>query len=80
MHNIFNQKVPKHILNRFNDNNSDHSYYTRSSPSYNFIHVTTSRFEIQKSAFSRVEAKIWDEICDKAYFKNETPLFSLLRF
>lgn len=80
MHNIFETKGSPKILNRFNDNDVNHSYYTWSSPSYNFIHDTTSRFEIQKSAFSSVEAKIWDEICDKVYFKNETPLFSLLRF
>ena len=40
---------------------SVHAYNTRSSTSENF-YIKASRLEIQKNAFSRMGAKLWNEI------------------
>ena len=61
MHDVQNQKVPNNILNLFSDTASIHSYNTRSS-SANKFYIKKSRLEIQKRAFSRVGAKIWNEM------------------
>ena len=61
MYNVRNRKVPNNILNLFSDTASIHSYNTRSS-SANRFYIKKSRLEIQKSAFSRVGAKIWIEV------------------
>ena len=61
MHDIRNRKVPSNILNLFSDTTSIHSYNTRSS-SANKFYIKKSRLEIQKRAFSRVGAKIWNEM------------------
>ena len=60
MHDIRNRKVPSNILNLFSDTTSIHSYNTRSSPENKF-YIKKSRLEIQR-AFSRVGAKIWNEM------------------
>ena len=56
-----NRKVPSNILNPFSDTTSIHSYNTRSSLANKF-YIKKSRLEIQKRAFSRVGAKILDEM------------------
>lgn len=61
MHDVQNRKVPNNILNLFSDTASIHSYNTRSS-SANKFYIKKSRLEIQKRAFSRVGAKIWNEM------------------
>ena len=61
MHDVRNRKVPNNILNLFSDTASIHSYNTRSS-SANKFYIKKTRLEIQKRAFSRVEAKIWNEM------------------
>ena len=61
MHDIRNRKVPRNILNLFSDTTSIHFYNTRSS-SANKFYIKKSRLEIQKRAFSRVGAKIWNEM------------------
>ena len=61
MNDIRNRKVPSNILNLFSDTTSIHSYNTRSS-SENKFYIKKSRLEIQKRAFSRVRAKIWNEM------------------
>ena len=61
MHDIKNQKGPSNILNLFSDTTSIHSYNTHSSSSNN-VNIKKSRLDIQKRAFSRVGAKIWNEI------------------
>ena len=80
MHDVRNRKVPNNILNLFSDTVSIHSYNTRSS-SANKFYIKESRLEIQKRAFSRVGAKIWNEMpaslreLPKKTLPNETPLF-----
>ena len=61
MHDVRNRKVSNNILNLFSDSASIHSYNTRSS-SANKFYIKKSRLEIQKRAFSRVGAKIWNEM------------------
>ena len=61
MHDMRNRKVPSKILNLFSDTTSIHSYKTRSS-SANKFYIKKSRIEIQERAFSRVGAKIWNEM------------------
>ena len=78
MHDVRNRKEPNNILNLISDTASIHSYNTRSS-SANKFYIKKTRLEIQKRAFSRVGAKIWNaSIIKKAPKKtlpNETPLF-----
>ena len=61
MHDMRNRKVPSNILNLLSGTTSIHSNNTRSSSSNDF-HVKKSRLDIQKRAFSRIGAKIWNEI------------------
>ena len=62
MHDIRNQKVPSNILNLFSDTTSIQSYNIWSSSANKFYIFKKSRLEIQKRAFSRVGAKIWNEM------------------
>ena len=61
MHYIRDRKVPSNILKLFSDTTSIHSYNTRSSLANKF-YIKKSRLEIQKRAFSRVGAKILNEM------------------
>ena len=61
MHDIQNEIAPKNILDLFTHTSSIHTYRTRSSTSNEF-YIKQSRLEIQKNAFSRVGAKVWNEI------------------
>ena len=54
-------RVSKTRLLKIRDTTSIHSYNTRSS-SENKFYIKKSRLEIQKRAFSRVGAKIWNEM------------------
>ena len=53
--------APINIRNLFTKTSSVHSYNTRSSTSDNF-YIKASRLEIQKNAFSRIGAKLWNQI------------------
>ena len=61
MHYIRDRKVPSNILKLFSHTTSIHSYNTRSSLANKF-YIKKSRLEIQKRAFSRVGAKILNEM------------------
>ena len=61
MHDVSTASAPINIRNLFTKTCSVHSYNTRSSTSDNF-YIKASRLEIQKNAFSRIGAKIWNEI------------------
>ena len=61
MRDVRNRKVPNNILNLFSGTASIHSYNTRPS-SANKFYIKKSGLEIQKRAFSRVGAKIWNEM------------------
>ena len=49
------------ISNLFTNTSGIHSYNTRSADSYNF-YIKRSRLEIQRNAFPRIGAKLWNEI------------------
>ena len=74
------------IQNLFHRTSSIHRYATRSSTSPNFF-IKSSRIDIQKHSFSRVGAKVWNEIPEKIKtlpkncFKKEMKkiLFDILR-
>ena len=61
MHDVSTASAPVDIRNLFTKLSSVHSYNTRSSTSDNF-YIKASRLEIQKNAFSRIGAKLWNEI------------------
>lgn len=61
MHDIRNPREPSNILNLFSETTSIHSFNTWSCSSNN-VYIKKSRLDIQKRAFSRVGAKIWNEI------------------
>ena len=86
MHDIRNQKAPSTLQNLFIDNSRIHSYNTRSSTSGNF-YIKSSRLEIGKKSFSRVGARVGNEIpqqlrgLPKKQFKNKlhTLLIDILK-
>ena len=60
---------------RISQSNATLVFNTRSSPS-NKLYIKKSRLDIQKRAFSRVGAKIWNDIpAPKKTLQNETPVF-----
>ena len=61
MHDVITASVPINIRNLLTKTSSVHSYNTRSSTSENF-YIKASRLGIKKTAFSRMGAKLWNEI------------------
>ena len=61
MHDVSTASAPINICNLFTKTSRVHSYNTRSSTSDKF-YIKASRLEIQKKAFSRIGAKLWNEI------------------
>ena len=61
MHDVSTASAPINICNLFTKTSRVHSYNTRSSTSDNF-YIKASRLEIQNNAFSRIGAKLWNEI------------------
>ena len=70
MHDIDERNSPINILNLFSSTSNSHHYSTRSSPSQNFYIKKKSRIDVQKNAFSRDGAKIWNEMPNS--FKKKT--------
>ena len=61
MQDVRNALAPPNICNLFTNTTTIHSYNTRSATSNNF-YIKRSRLEIQKRAFSRMGAKLWNEM------------------
>ena len=61
MHDVSTASAPINICNLFTKTSRVHSYNTRSSTTDKF-YIKTSRLEIKKKAFSRIGAKLWNEI------------------
>ena len=61
MHNVSTASALINTCNLFTKMSRVHSYNTRSSTSDNFC-IKASRLEIQKNAFSRISANLWNEI------------------
>ena len=53
--------LPNILCNLFTNMSTIHSYKTRSATSNNF-YIKRSRLEIQKRAFSRMGAKLWNDM------------------
>ena len=64
MHDVSNNLLPSNIQDLFLPTAHVHSYNTRSSTSRNF-YIQKSNLEIQKKSFSRIGAKLWNEIPTK---------------
>ena len=64
MYDIDERNAPINILNLFSRTSNSHHYSTRSSTSNSkhFYIKKKSRLDIQKKAFSRVGAKIWNDM------------------
>ena len=58
---VQNKTAPSNILNLFTDTSKIHTYNTRSSTSIKF-YIKKSKLEIQEKAFSRIGAKLWNEL------------------
>ena len=77
MYDVRNASAPLNVCDLFTHTSSIHSYNTRSSTSNN-IYIKRSRLEIRKNAFSRIGAKLLNEIpCSlrelpKASFKKKS--------
>ena len=64
MHDISNDLVPSNLKEVFLPTAKVHSYNTRSSASKNFF-IKKSRLEIKRNSFSRVGARLWNELPTK---------------
>ena len=60
-HDTDERNAPINILNLFSRTSNSHNYSTLSSTSQNF-YIKKSSLDIQKNAFSRVGAKMWNEM------------------
>ena len=73
---VRHERAPRNITDLFIDTKSIHSYNTRSSASHNF-YIKPSKLQIQLKAFSRLGARIWNEITtllrdkSRSMFKSE---------
>ena len=61
MHDVSNDLVPSNLKDLFIPSAKIYSYNTRSSVSKNF-YIQTSNIEIKRKSFSRIGAKLWNEI------------------
>ena len=76
MHDIDERNAPINILKLFSRTSNSHHYSTRSSTSQNF-YTKKCRLDVQKNAFSRDGAKIWNEMPNslkkKKHIKEDLP-------
>ena len=76
MHDVSNDLVPPNPKDLFIPTAKIHSYNTRASASKNF-YIQKSNIEIKRKSFSRIGAKLWNEIptklraLPKAIFKKK---------
>lgn len=85
MHDVNNDVIPSQLKDLFIPTEKIHSYNTRSSASNNF-YIKKSTLEIERKSFSRIGAKLWNEIptklrtLPKFIFKRKirTILFNIL--
>ena len=61
MYDVRNKNAPSNTLNLFTDTSKIHTYNTRSSTS-NKSYIKKSKLEIKEKAFSRIGAKLWNEL------------------
>ena len=64
MHDVNNDVIPSQLKDLFIPTAKIHSYNTRSSVSNNF-YIKKSKLEIERKSFSRIGAKLWNEIPTK---------------
>ena len=73
MHDVNNDVIPSQLKDLFIPTAKIHSYNTRSSVSNNF-YIKKSKLEIERKSFSRIGAKLWNEIPTK-YRTLPKPIF-----
>ena len=73
MHDVNNDVIPSQLKDLFIPTAKIHSYNTRSSVSNNF-YIKKSKLEIERNSFSRIGAKLWNEIPIK-YRTLPKPIF-----
>ena len=61
MQDVNTASVPVKIRSLFVKTSDVHSYNTRSSSSSNFD-INASKLKVQRNAFSRIGARVWNEI------------------
>ena len=61
MHDTDERNAPINILNLFSRTSNSHYYNSTLSSTQNF-YIKKSKLDIQKNAFSRVGAKMWNEM------------------
>lgn len=82
MHDVSNDLVPSNLKDLFVPTAKIHSYKTRASVSKNF-YIQKSNTEIKRKSFSRIGAKLWNEIptklraLPKATFKKKIQMILL---
>ena len=64
MHDVNNDVIPPQLKELFIPAAKIHSHNTRSSVSNNF-YIIKSKLEIERKSFSRIGAKLWNEILTK---------------
>ena len=64
MHDVSNDVIPSRLKDLFIPTVKIHSYNTRSLVS-NTFYIKASRLEIERKSFSRIGAKLWNEIPTK---------------
>ena len=64
MHDVNNDVISSQLKDLFIPTTKIHSYSTRSSCSNNF-YIKRTKLEIERKSFSRIGAKLWNEIPTK---------------
>ena len=64
MHDVINDVIPSQIKDLFIPTAKIHSYNMRSSTSNN-LYIKKSKLEIERKSFTRIGAKLWNEIPTK---------------
>ena len=80
MHDVSNDLVvPSNLQDLFLPTAKVHSYNTRSSASSNFF-INKSRLEIKRKSFSRVGARLWNELPTKLRKQPQTKFKKKIRW
>ena len=66
MHDVSNDLVPSNLKDLLVPTVKIHSYNTRASASKN-VHIQKSNTEIKRQSFSRIDAKLWNDIPTKLW-------------
>ena len=71
MHDVSNKQVPSNILDLFTKTSEICSHFNRSAAAGNF-YIKYSRLNIQTASFSRLGAKVWNDIPERSCNTNRS--------